>query len=291
MRFEEDGDRLRLIDDEGRELASYVFRPTEPQLESPRPYALLRTRAGAPVTAYRPGDHVWHKGLSLALPVVGQHNFWGGPTYVREEGYVQLPNNGAQVHRSFEPRVGARVVEHLDWIAQDGDSILREQRTLTASPVDDETWALFWHSRLENVTDGTLAFGSPTTKGRPDAGYAGIFWRGPESFTGGTIDAPDGPVGDAARGEPAPWLAFVPPGREAGVLMADAAPAAPAPWFARSAEYAGLNPAPFFHTETRVAPGGSIVLAAVVVVGPADVAARAASVIPGLVADLQEASA
>lgn len=290
MRFDEGDDRLRLIDGD-REIAEYVFRPTEPRLESPRPYALLRTRTGTPVTGYRPGDHVWHKGLSLALPVVGPHNFWGGPTYVRGEGYVQLPNNGAQVHRSFESAGAARVVEHLDWIAQDGTPVLRERRTLTATAVDDETWALSWRSLLENVTAGPLAFGSPTTKGRPDAGYAGIFWRGPESFTGGTIDAPGSAVGDAARGEPAPWLAFVPPGREVGVLMADAAPAAPAPWFARSAEYAGLNPAPFFHTETRVAAGDAIVLAAVVVVGPADVAARAASVVPGLVADLQEASA
>ncbi|MDJ1114281.1 PmoA family protein [Microbacterium dauci] len=290
MRFDEGGDRLRLIDG-NRELAEYVLRPTEPQLESPRPYALLRTRTGEPVTGYRPGDHVWHKGLSLALPVVGPHNFWGGPTYVRGRGYVQLPNNGAQVHRSFEAERAGTVVEHLDWIAEQGETVLRERRTLTATPVDDETWALSWHSSLRNVADDPLAFGSPTTKGRPDAGYAGIFWRGPESFTGGAIDAPDGPVGDAARGEPAPWLAFVAPGREAGVLMADAAPAAPAPWFARSAEYAGLNPAPFFHTETKVAPGDAVVLAAVIVVGPADVAARAASLVPGLVADLQEASA
>jgi hypothetical protein len=290
MRFDEGDDRLRLMDGD-RELAEYVFRPTEPQLESPRPYALLRTRTGEPVTAYRPGDHVWHKGLSLALPVVGPHNFWGGPTYVRGEGYVQLPNNGAQVHRSFDAGPAGTVVEHLDWIAEQGDDVLRERRTLSARLLDDDTWALSWHSRLENVAGAALAFGSPTTKGRPDAGYAGIFWRGPESFTGGSIDAPDGTVGDAARGEPAPWLAFVPPGRDAGVLMADAALAAPAPWFARSAEYAGLNPAPFFHAETSVAPGDSIVLAAVVVVGPADVAARAASVVPGLVADLQEASA
>jgi hypothetical protein len=44
---------------------------------------------------------VWHKGLSLALPVVGPENLWGGPTYIHGVGYVQQPNNGAQVHRSF----------------------------------------------------------------------------------------------------------------------------------------------------------------------------------------------
>ena len=98
MHFEP-GDTGRLVlRDADTVLAEYVYEPTEPQLESPRPYLLLRTRDGRDVTAYRPDDHVWHKGLSLALPVVGAHNFWGGPTYVHGEGYVQLANNGAQVH-------------------------------------------------------------------------------------------------------------------------------------------------------------------------------------------------
>ena len=99
--------------------------PAEPQLESPRPYLLLRTRDGQDVTAYRPDDHVWHKGLSLALPVVGPHNFWGGPTYVRVRATCSSPNNGAQVHTSFaasdtpvaEAAGGiARLDERLDWV-------------------------------------------------------------------------------------------------------------------------------------------------------------------------------
>ena len=64
-------------------LAQYVYVPTDVQLESPRPYLHpVRTRGGDLVTAYRPHDHVWHKGIAWSLPVVGEHNFWGGPTYV-----------------------------------------------------------------------------------------------------------------------------------------------------------------------------------------------------------------
>ena len=109
------------------------------------PTLLLRTRDGRDVTAYRPDDHVWHKGLSLALPVVGAHNFWGGPTYVRGEGYVQLANNGAQVHTSFaasdtpiaEAAGGiARLDERLDWVTEQGETLLREARTITARPID-----------------------------------------------------------------------------------------------------------------------------------------------------------
>ena len=69
------------------------------QLESPRPYLHpVRTRGGDLVTAFRPHDHVWHKGIAWSLPVVGEHNFWGGPTYVHGQGYVQLENDGSMDH-------------------------------------------------------------------------------------------------------------------------------------------------------------------------------------------------
>jgi hypothetical protein len=295
-------DRLILRDGDGVEaavLAEYVYEPSDAQLESPRPYVLLRTRTGREVTAYRPDDHVWHKGLSLALPHVGPHNFWGGPTYVDGEGYVQLPNNGAQVHRGFvtsdtplaEAAASlARVDERLDWVTEAGETILTEVRTLTAGAIDDDTWALTWSSHLMNVSDEPLSFGSPTSRGREDAGYAGIFWRGPSSFTGGRIIGPDGELGDAARGGTSPWLAYVSPDDEVGVVMIDAGraqsasvssprvqPESPpaAPWFARAAEYAGLSPAPFFYDETVVDPGGVLRLGAVLLIGAADAASRA----------------
>ncbi len=294
MHFDDDGTGRVRLRDGGAVLAEYVYRPVEPRIESPRSYALLRTRGGLDATAYRPDDHVWHKGLSLALPVVGEHNFWGGPSYRRGVGYVQLPNNGAQVHRAFAhadgPLDAARIEETLDWSSADGEPVLGERRSLTARPVDEATWALTWRSALRNRTAAPLAFGSPTTEGRDNAGYAGLFWRGPSLFTGGDIVAPGGPVGDAARGEPGPWLAFQAPAADVGVLMLDAAdPVTPAgnPWFARSAEYAGLNPAPFFFHETVLPPGGTLVLAAAVVVGDRDVARHADTVGATLVAELR----
>ena len=84
---------------DGTTLAQYVYVPTDVQLESPRPYLHpVRTRGGDLVTAFRPHDHVWHKGIAWSLPVVGEHNFWGGPTYVHGQGYVQLENDGSMDH-------------------------------------------------------------------------------------------------------------------------------------------------------------------------------------------------
>lgn len=297
MHFIDDGNGRMVLRDGDRTLAEYVYAPNDPVQESPRPYALLSTRGGVEVTAYRPDDHVWHKGLSLALPVVGPHNFWGGPTYVHGAGYVPLANNGAQVHRSFRDRFMsdasvAAVAETLDWVAADGSDVLAEERFVTARVIDDLTWALSWRSRLRNVSGAPLAFGSPTTKGRPNAGYAGIFWRGPVDFAGGRILGPEGDAGEAARRARAPWAAFVAPDGAAGILILDASPesgGAPA-WFARSEEYAGLGPAPFFAEETMLGAGETIDLAAVVLIGGPHVADLASSDGARLVAELRSPS-
>nr|WP_228509213.1 PmoA family protein [Herbiconiux sp. VKM Ac-1786] len=256
-------------------LAEYVMRPADPQLESPRPYfAPLRTLAGDVVTDLRPADHVWHKGLSWSLPVVGDENFWGGPSYRRGQGYVQLPNNGRQRHLGFDrlddgPR--ARVTERLDWITEDGRTLFDETRRLTAEIIDDTAWLLVFDTVMTNRTSAPVALGSPTTEGRPNAGYGGLFWRGPASFTGGRILAPnasgsagDGSAGaDELRGTRSPWLGFVgehPDARSSTIVMVDLPgnPRHPTPWFARSEEYAGLCPAPFFDEEWEVAPGADL---------------------------------
>jgi hypothetical protein len=296
IRFDEAGDRLRLVAGEAV-LAEYVFRPANPTLESPRPYLdPIRTRSGELVSLYRPHDHVWHKGITWSLPVVGDENFWGGPTFVRGEGYVQLPNNGEQRHLRFDgadtdPGAGtdtgadigheasiARVAEDLDWVTEAGETIFAERRELAAALVDDETWALVFTTRMRNLTDRAIPIGSPTTRGRENAGYGGLFWRGPRSFTGGTILAPGRTGGDELRGERAPWFGFT--GRHDGtgsrstLVMVDDVENVqhPPQWFARTDEFACLCPAPFFSEEHPVEPGAELVerVAVVIADGGAD---------------------
>ncbi|WP_029150381.1 PmoA family protein [Microbacterium indicum] len=240
-------------------LARYEIRPRTAPLESPRPYVHpLRTRAGREVTLFRPDDHVWHQGLSLALPNAGPHNFWGGPTFTREAGrYVQLPNNGAQVHAEERDAGPGAYAHRLAWIAADGSAVFSEERRLRAAVLADDAWALRWETSLRNVSGGTLAMGSPTTQGRENAGYGGLFWRGPRSFEGGRAVTPGGLVdADAQRGGTAPWMGLV--GDGATVVMAglDRDPQ----WFVRSEEYAGLCPAPFFDEELALADGAILEL-------------------------------
>ncbi|MDR1387152.1 MAG: PmoA family protein [Propionibacteriaceae bacterium] len=281
--------RLRLA---GRVVAEYIFRPDTARIESPRPYARLTTLGGLPATGFRPVDHPWHHGLSLALPCVGPDNFWGGPTYLSGRGYVDLPNHGRQIHRSFDRLTDgpvARLDQTLDWVTGHEEVVLTETRRLTARPIDSKAWALTWCSRLRNLTSQPLVIASPTVRGRPDAGYAGLFWRGPADFRGGRIVGPDGLVGQEARDSSAEWLAYLAPDQPVGVLMADATPGRPHPWFVRSQEYAGLGPAPFFHRETVVAPAAELVLAVVLCLGDHDIAARQGAAV-ALVAELDRAA-
>jgi hypothetical protein len=245
----------------GVELFTYVYHPDTPVLESPKPYLHpIRTLAGDEMTVFRPHDHVWHKGIAWSLPHVGEHNFWGGPTYVDGSSYVQLDNNGSATHRELialspQDRL-AHIAHRLDWTSQAGAPVVNEHRALTAVLIDDISWVLIFETAMTNVSGGTLHIGSPTTKGRPNAGYGGLFWRGPRSFTGDTVQAPRGTgSGDDLRSVRAEWFAFRghhdETGRRSTIVMVDdsANPQHPPQWFVRSQEFACLCPAPFFSEE------------------------------------------
>jgi Methane oxygenase PmoA len=265
----------------GTELFTYVYRPDTPQLESPKPYLHpIRTRGGRLVSLYRPHDHVWHKGIAWSLPHVGEHNFWGGPTYVHGKFYVQLDNNGSATHRELTTLTAdgykAEIGHVLDWTSQAGAPVIEERRSLTATLVDDATWALVFETAMTNVSGATIDFGSPTTKGRENAGYGGLFWRGPRSFTDGVIQSPGGAGGDELRGTRAEWFGFR--GRHDGtgdhstiVIVDDSAnPQHPPQWFARSEDFACLNPAPFFSEEVPLPDGETLRFRYAVVVADGD---------------------
>jgi Methane oxygenase PmoA len=256
---------------DGNELFRYVYRPSDPQLESPRPFLHpVRTLAGDRVTLYRPHDHVWHKGIALSLPNVGPENFWGGPTF-RQGGYVQLPNDGTMRHEDLdlvtERGDVIRLDERLSWVTESGQTPVSERRRIAASAWPDAgAWVLAFETALTNVSGAEIAIGSPTTEGRPNAGYGGLFWRGPRSFTGGEVLTPGGSGGDELMGARAPWLAFA--GRHDGnghgsTLIFRDEPrnfSYPSQWFVRSTPFAAVCPAPFFDTVYPFAAGASLTL-------------------------------
>ncbi|MEU4223443.1 PmoA family protein [Nonomuraea sp. NPDC026600] len=264
------------------ELFTYTYRPDTPTLESPKPYLHpIRTLAGEVVSLFRPHDHVWHKGIAWSLPHVGEHNFWGGPTYVHGSFYVQLDNNGSAVHQELTTLSAegesAEIGHRLAWRSQAGQPVIDERRRLTARVLDESTWVLVFETDMTNVSGAALDIGSPTTKGRENAGYGGLFWRGPRSFTQGIVQSPTGAgAGGDLRGMRAEWFGFRGRHDESGdwstiVMVDDAAnPQHPPQWFARSEEFACLCPAPFFSEEVPVADGETISFRYAVVVAAGD---------------------
>jgi hypothetical protein len=264
----------------GTELLRYVYQPWDEQLESPRPYFHpVRTLGGDLVSLYRPHDHVWHKGIAWSLPNVGPANFWGGVTFVRDRGYVQLPNNGAMRHRSFEwletRDTSVHIGQALDWVTEPGETWFTERRRFAVS-VDAGAWVLSFLISLTNVRGADIVIGSPTTEGRPNAGYGGLFWRGPRSFSGGTVRAPGVSGGDELMGIRAPWLGFTgrhdEHGRTSTLVFVDTPdnPGYPTKWFVRTGIFACVCPAPFFDEEVTVAPGDTLSYRYAIVVADGD---------------------
>jgi hypothetical protein len=312
MSLHDDGTALT-VTHEGAELFRYVYRPGDPQRESPRPYFHpVWTLGGDLVTIYRPHDHVWHKGIALSLPHVGPDNFWGGPTF-RDGGYVQLRNDGAMRHDGFEAAIVtgagaagarggatnarggvARIDERLTWVTEGGQAVIGERRRIAAAAWPaEQAWGIAFETTLGNISAAPIVFASPTTEGRPAAGYGGLFWRGPRSFTGGRVILPDADGGDELMGRRAPWLAFAGQhdGQRGGwstLVFADSPGnfSYPSQWFVRSTPFAAVCPAPFFAATRTLPAGAELTLRHDVVIADGEHASPACARLAALPADL-----
>ncbi|GGU28481.1 PmoA family protein [Lentzea flava] len=248
------------------ELFTYVHRPSTPAFEGPKPYLHpVRTLAGDVVTAFRPHDHRWHKGVQMTATDVSGENFWGGVTYVRDQGYVALPNVGTMRHEEFTiAEDDLRIDELLSWFTEAGQHWVDERRSFTVRDVEDDAWTLEFATTLTNLRKEPLVFGSPTTNGRELAGYTGFFWRGPRSFTDGTVIAADGGSGQEMMGKAARWLAFVGQhdevDRASTLLFLDHPDNKNTHWFVRSTPFAAVNPSFAFFDTVEVASGESLTL-------------------------------
>ncbi|MEV6728439.1 PmoA family protein [Streptomyces sp. NPDC051364] len=237
------------------DLFRYVHQPVMDPFEAPKPYLHpVRTLAGDVVTGYRPHDHRWHKGIQITASWLSGHNFWGGGTYLRGQGYVDLPNLGTMRSLTVAAETGhgrAVITEDLAWYTMAGEHWIDERRTLTARDVEADSWTLDVTTALTNVRGAGLLFGSPGTQGRRLAGYCGLFWRGPRDLTGGDVIGP-------AMGEQGDWLAFTGThdevDRSSTLLFLDD-PDAPCDWFVRSEPFPAVNPSLAFDEELPLALG------------------------------------
>ncbi|WP_163506312.1 PmoA family protein [Fodinicola acaciae] len=256
----------------GLEIFRYVYPGDPDAYEGQKPYAHpLRTLAGDLVTGYRPHDHRWHKGLQFAVSHLSGHNFWGGNSYVHGEGYQYLPDIvGSMRHLGFDVidvrETSLEFTERLRWQTAAGEQWASEVREIAVGEVFPEhrTWSIHWRTAITNLRDAPLLIGSPTTAGRPMAGYSGLAWRGPRAFTGGEVLGAGEQGGPEMMGQPGDWLAFV--GKHDDVdsvstLLFEHYPGnhavegAPSKWFVRTEPFPIANPSLAFDEEIALSPG------------------------------------
>ncbi|MBM2621003.1 PmoA family protein [Actinoplanes sp. LDG1-06] len=161
------------------EVATYVVDPPLDIRLAPRPYLHpVRTLGGTVVTDELCFDHPWHLGASVTLADVNGWNFWGGRTYVRDEGYTWLDDHGSIRHDSWQPDPGG-LTETLLWRDGDSRTQLTEHRRIAAAPALGG-WELSFRYALTAPPTREVSLGSPATNGRTGgAGYGGFFWRCP----------------------------------------------------------------------------------------------------------------
>ncbi|GAA2620099.1 PmoA family protein [Streptomyces vastus] len=249
----------------GRPVGRYVTRPELPARLSPRPYLHpVTTLAGTAVTELSPADHAHHLGVGVAVPDVEGSNFWGGRTYVRDQGPTELGNHGAQRHSAFQLRDPDGFVEELRWVAA-GAELLRERRTVAATELTDFAWALDFTFSLTNVTSGPLSIGSPATNGRPGAAYGGFFWRARKEAEAPQVFTIDREGEREIHGTHASWVALT--GSTWTLIFAGATEETRQdPWFVRAEEYPGVGSSLASEDRLPVQPGETAVRRIVTVV-------------------------
>jgi hypothetical protein len=258
----------------GRVVADYVVRPELALALSPRPYLHpVRTLAGVRVTDAVPRDHPWHLGLSVAIqhvegPDGTMANFWGGRTYLPDQGYTWLEDHGRVEHVRWIARDPTAFEQELAWRVPGSPAVLREHRRMSAVPLRTSGpaggratgWVLRLGFDLENVTSGPVTLGSPGTQGRSGAGYGGFFWRAAASEGELRVSTPECSGEDAVHGKPSQWLIFggnePATGRAWSLLLAGEDDATRAdPWFVRTRDYPGVGSALAFEKPIPLVPG------------------------------------
>jgi predicted dehydrogenase len=253
------------LDLHGESVAAYRDGSGTIASSSPRPYLHpVRTRAGVTVTAQHPADHDWHLGIGFAVQDVNGVNFWGGRTYVGDEGYVWRDDHGRIV--GSEPMgQGDRLEQSLHWIGPDGSALLDELRTFAWRAVDNRAWMLTATFALTPAAAGAVVLQSPGSKGRPLGGYGGFFWRLP-ACSEAEVFTSEATGEQAVHGHSSDWIAWsarftAAPG-ESGpatvVLAAADAVTARDPWFVRHADYPGVGSALAWDQATVIQPGETL---------------------------------
>lgn len=222
----------------------------------PRPHLHpIRTLGGRTVTDVRPADHPWHLGVSIALQDVGGWNLWGGATFVRDRGYVDLNDHGRIEHVGLADVRADGFDQRSRWCGAGGQRLLDEHRRVRARLVE-HGWELEVTTALTNATGRGLRLAGPAANGCPGAGYGGFFWRLPPSVAP-RVCTEAGEGERQVHGVAARWLAWIDRDHTLVFTGTDEATRTD-PWFVRVADYPGVGSQLAAPDAVRLDPGGAL---------------------------------
>jgi hypothetical protein len=233
-----------ILTEAGALLWRYVYHPRTPANEAPRPYAHpVYSIAGDVLTNFRPNDHPWHHGLSLAIASVDGINFWGGPSHRAADGYQWRDDHGEQVHRTWHALAPERLEETVDWCEPKAGRVLLHERRVLGTTLIDGGWALHWCSDLFNAAGRDLRLDNyHSLGGLAGSHYTGLQFRGARDLLDQHGDRSIGVIGeggregaDALHGFAAAWMGWScqHDGSLRRTRIRFENPGGPLPWFVR----------------------------------------------------------
>ena len=201
IRILESGATSFVVQDGRHELGTYSWGET---WQHPHWHPLRTRRTGAVLTSRAPYDHPWHCGHWWAWKQIDDAICWNPPLH---------GENSSGIARVVATRLeGAAIIQAVVWQReQDGEELLREERAMHISVLDDDSWRIDWDIRCSSDHPRLL---TATPWPEPSwGGYAGLSFRPARSLAfneqvrsrssaGGLL------AGDACHGQPGRWLAY-----------------------------------------------------------------------------------
>lgn len=230
-----------------------VFDPAQPKSY----FHPLATLDGEVLTAFRPADHVWHRGLWWSWKFINGLNYWEeDKTTGRSQGVNELISAAVTTNADFSANAELAFSYH----PPDKPAVLTEIRRLRVSVPDTNgcyriDWDAVFTAGAEPVK---LDRTPPPSQGGPAwGGYAGLSMRFPPGFKGGNFITSGGEAAASTTGVPAQWIDFS--GASGGVAIFDSPsnPRHPQPCYL-SRDLPFFQPALLFHEPMELAPGRNL---------------------------------
>lgn len=215
---------------------------------------------GEVLTAFRPQDHPWHRGLWFSWKFINGLNYWEeDPNTGIAEGLCEITSTKVTTHPDFSAAIRIGVSYH----PPGKPALLTEVRTLkVAAPDANGCYVIDWTSVFTTGAEAVeLNRTPPKASGGVDwGGYAGLSLRFPTGIEGWSFSTSEG-AADAAAGNAknARWADFS--SATAGVAIFDHPQNLryPTPWYLNQS-LPFFSPAVLFNEPLNLVPGQAFTL-------------------------------